>query len=212
MDGQPKKYSIYAFASLITGLVSVFFFGGFYIGALSLILGLMAFSDIQKNNYKGRGVAIIGLFFAILAIVLPFTVQPRLNKMALEAKDKNIATHLQLIAWNLESLHKELENFRTVNNQYPAALSELIDSNPPYIPAARLDSNQEGYNYAYFPDETNFLIVATPTADSVLGPASFCIMEDSVIRMDKDGGSISGRTMCGALESIPKLEKDLSKL
>lgn len=59
-----------AIASLVLGIFSFFPFFGLFFGIISLVLGIIALVQIRKGEYKGKGLAIIGIILSLCGIFL----------------------------------------------------------------------------------------------------------------------------------------------
>ncbi|WP_164779683.1 DUF4190 domain-containing protein [Paenibacillus kobensis] len=65
-----QKTSGKAIAALVLGLAGVVPYVGFVTSILAIIYSILAFRDIKRTGAKGRGMAVTGLIFAILFLIL----------------------------------------------------------------------------------------------------------------------------------------------
>ncbi|MGE0266950.1 MAG: type IV pilin protein [Candidatus Omnitrophota bacterium] len=126
----------------------------------------------MKSNKKAFTlveIMVVVLIIAILAaIAIPNLLRSRItaNESAAKATLKSIST--------------ALENYYSINNQYPLTTSPLIGEVPPYLSTDYFVGDHQGYNYTAALNLYTYSILAVPVSPST-GTASYTINTQGVL-------------------------------
>ena len=154
-----KKTSVLAKLSLVFGFLSIIPFYGSLFSIPALILGIIALVRISKerNNLKGRKLAIRGILLGTLgmltsvAIILPSILGAR------ESANEQVATA------SVRTISDALEAYATANNgKYPMSEFSLVDENVPYLSKSYDKQVIHGYRYLLELDTDSYRVVAKP--------------------------------------------------
>lgn len=215
MNEATKKYSIYAIASVIIALIALFLFGSYYLGGVALILSIMAFPDISNNQKKGKFLAILGLLLASLCFIIPFVIDPIVYKFRDKAKSDYGTFLAKASVHILNESRRGMEIFHTINKRFPVNFDEIKNTNPPMVDVLYFKEPWRGiqFNFAPHNNGEGFLLSAVPVAGSGLVSASFCVTEDNIFHVSREGINILDSETCKKLELLPTdLLKDIDNL
>lgn len=91
----------------------------------------------------------------------------------------------------MHSLISAVESYRSAQTPpaYPAALTDLSDADPQYVPDSLTDGDNQGYTFEFAQvSDDQYTLTATPTTDGVTGTRVFFTDETGVIRLDDADG------------------------
>ena len=137
--------------------------------------------------------------FSVLAEGILDEMQNKLMQSRMEANEASAQAALK-------ALNTAFEAYRASNAEsaYPKTLKELTDAQPPYITSDLASGTRYGYKFEIVNvDENSYLIIAYPESVNSTGRYSFCLMEDSKLRINQGGSRIESRSECS---NLPLLE------
>ncbi len=185
-EEQKKKTLGVAIASLICGCLVLIPLLGLLFSLAAIICGIIALVILnkKKESHKGQGLAISGIVlgglgililpvFALLAaIAIPNLLRARLNANEAVAK----AT--------VQTLYSACESYKAADQSqcYPGSISDLLDSESPYIDSELVSGSKNGYIFTYEGTCGSFEITAAPQDPGVSGSSIFMLDETGEMR------------------------------
>jgi prepilin-type N-terminal cleavage/methylation domain-containing protein len=139
----------------------------------------------ERNMRSRKGFTLVEIMIVVAIIVLLAAIAiPNLLRARLSA---NEATAIAA----MRTLSTAMESYRAAQSPpaYPAALTSLNASNPPYIDSVLAGGNKSGYTFTLSGGGNTYGIVATPQSENVTGVRSFFVDQSGVVRV---GNSTSG--------------------
>jgi len=124
-----------------------------------------------------------------------------------EVADKDrMSSNEEMASHTLRTLSTGYQSYQFSEKVAPKSCEELANTNPPYI--GNYMCEEEGaYVFKIIPERDGcYLIVGYPNPSKPpewSGRYSFCIMEDNIVRVDKNGGSIES---CNECNQLPRYE------
>jgi type II secretory pathway pseudopilin PulG len=137
--------------------------------------------------------------FSVLAEGILDEMQNKLIQSRMEANEAAAQA-------TLRTLNTAFEAYRASNAEpaYPKTLKELCEAQPPYITSDLASGTRYGYKFEIVNvDDDSYLITAYPESVNSTGRYSFCIKEDSKLRINQGGSRIESRSECS---NLPLLE------
>ncbi len=128
-----------------------------------------------------KGFTLVEIMIVVAIIVLLAAIAiPNLLRARLSA---NEATSIAA----MRTLSTAAESFRSAQSPpaYPADLTCLSNTTPPYIDSVLGSGNKSGYNYTYTQggSGTSYTVVAAPLTANVTGVRSFFVDSSGVVRV-----------------------------
>ena len=80
----------------------------------------------------------------------------------------------------LKSISNALENYYSINSQYPSSTSALLGDTPPYLSTDYFSTPHQGYNFSASLAAYTYSIVALPVSSST-GSASFSMTTQGIL-------------------------------
>ena len=138
---------------------------------------------MRAFNRKTRGFTLVEIMIvvAIIALIAAIAI-PNLLRARHNANETAAIGAVR-------TLSTACESFRAAQTPpaYPAALTDLSDADPQYVPAEITDGSNQGYDFAYDQvTDDQFTLVATPVTDNVTGTRHFFVDETGVLREGDD--------------------------
>lgn len=185
MSEEQKKTAGIAIASLVFSCLFLIPILGLLCSATAIVLGIVALVKISedKENLKGKGLAIAGISLGIMGIViipiiglLAAIAIPNFMRARILAQESAAAATMRTIA------AAEI-SYRATNPEY-ASLNQLGSEIPPYIDATLASGNKYGYAFAVATSgANNFYVVAIPESSV---NHTFYIDEDGILCKSND--------------------------
>ncbi len=122
-----------------------------------------------RSGFTLVEIMVVVLIIAILAaIAIPNLIRARVtaNESAAKATLKSIST--------------ALENYYSINSQYPTNTTALIGDVPPYLSTDYFASAHQGYTFAATLNPYTYSVIAVPVSTST-GSASYTINTQGVL-------------------------------
>ena len=200
-----KKTLGIAIASLVFGCFILIPILGLLFSLAAIILGIIALVKISKNkdSLKGNGLAIAGVILGGIGIVIvPVMVGilmaiaiPNFMRATVKVNASSAIADLNKIALASKKYYKD-------KNYYPVELKDLVYPESAYISANLFTPEKGVYDIEIVNTGNNstFLATAAPKTND-MWYASFCVVEDGVVRIDPDGGEIIDCDSCMNLEA-----------
>lgn len=126
----------------------------------------------MKNNSKAFTLVEIMVVVLIIAILAAIAI-PNLLRARITANESAAKA-------TLKSISNALENYYSINSQYPLTTSPLIGDVPPYLSTDYFVGDHQGYNFAASLTLYTYSVVATPVSAST-GTASYSINTQGVL-------------------------------
>ena len=124
---------------------------------------------INRSGFTLVEIMIVVFIVALLAtLAIPNLLQARITANESAAK----AT--------LKSISNALENYYSINSQYPSSTSALLGDTPPYLNTDYFSAPQQGYNFSAALAAYTYSIVALPVSTST-GSASFSMTTQGIL-------------------------------
>ena len=149
---------------------------------------------------------IISFILIILVILLTSPISVLAEGILDEMQNRLIQSRMEAneaaAQATLKTLNTAFEAYRVSNTEstYPKTLKELSGAQPPYITSDLASGIRYGYNFEIVNvSGDSFLITAYPEAINSTGRYSFCLMEDSSLRINQGGNRIESRSECSNL-------------
>ena len=132
---------------------------------------------------KARGFTLVEIMIvvAIIALIAAIAIPNLLRARHNANETAAIGT--------MRTLSTACESFRAAVTPpaYPAALTDLSDADPQYVPDEITDGTTQGYNFAFVQvSDDQYTLVATPVTDNVTGTRHFFVDETGVLREGDD--------------------------
>ncbi len=128
---------------------------------------------------KKRGFTLVEIMIVVAIIVLLAAIAiPNLLRARLNANEATaIAT--------MRTLSTAMESYRAAQTppSYPANLSILNTSTPPYIDSALATGNKSGYTFTLSAGTNTYTVTGTPQSVNVTGSRSFFVDSSGVVRV-----------------------------
>ena len=128
------------------------------------------------KTYLGFTLVEVMVVVAITSLLASLTI-PNAVRARINANEAYVINSLRRISTACES-------FRSVQPQptYPAALTDLSDSIPPYLTPVLTGGSIKGYSFTYTPNLPNqYTCTATPVTPGSTGVRTFVVDETGVI-------------------------------
>jgi len=124
---------------------------------------------------------VVAIIVLLAAIAIPNLLRARLNA--------NEATAIAA----MKTLSTAMESYRAAQTPptYPAALTNLNGSNPPYIDSVLASTNKSGYTFTLNASTNVFTVVAAPQTVNVTGSRGFFVDQSGVVRASGPAGTAS---------------------
>ena len=139
----------------------------------------------NKMLKRKKGFTLVEIMIVVAIIVLLAAIAiPNLLRARLSA---NEATAIAA----MRTLSTAYEGYRAAQSPpaYPAALTSLNASNPPYIDSVLASGNKSGYTFTPGGSGNMYTVIATPQTPNVTGVRSFFVDQSGVVRV---GNSTAG--------------------
>ena len=122
---------------------------------------------------------VVAIIVLLAAIAIPNLLRARLSA--------NEATAIAA----MRTLSTAMESYRAAQSPpaYPAALTSLNATNPPYIDSVLAGGNKSGYTFTPGGGGNTYSIVGSPQTANVTGVRSFFVDQSGVVRV---GTTVSG--------------------
>ena len=135
---------------------------------------------IGKNDSR-RGFTLVEIMIvvAIIVVLVAMTI-PGILRSRMNANEATAITSLKTIAWGAIT-------YRTANSAYPANLSQMGSTNPPYIDSVLSSGSKQGYGFTLSGDTGSFNATAVPTTINITGTRTFFTDTSGVIRSASNG-------------------------
>jgi len=130
-------------------------------------------------RFRRKGFTLVEIMIVVAIIVLLAAIAiPNLLRARLNA---NEATAIAA----MRTLSTAMESYRAAQSppSYPANLSLLNSSNPPYIDSQLSSGNKSGYTFTLSAGTNTYTVVATPQTENVTGVRSFFVDGSGVVRV-----------------------------
>jgi len=130
-------------------------------------------------RFRRKGFTLVEIMIVVAIIVLLAAIAiPNLLRARLNA---NEATAIAA----MRTLSTAMESYRAAQSppSYPANLSLLNSSNPPYIDSQLSSGNKSGYTFTLSAGTNTYTVVATPQTENVTGVRSFFVDASGVVRV-----------------------------
>lgn len=136
---------------------------------------------------RKKGFTLVEIMIVVAIIVLLAAIAiPNLLRARLSA---NEATTIAA----MRTLSTAMESFRAAQSppSYPALLTDLNATNPPYIDSVLASGVKGGYNFTFTQGAsgTTYTVVAGPQTPNVTGVRSFYVDQSGVVRV---GAAVTG--------------------
>src|ERR1041385_6236169 len=129
---------------------------------------------MRSHAKQGFTLVEIMIVVAIIALLAAIAI-PNLLRAKISANDA-------LAKGTLRALFTGSESFATSNGgQYPNAISELTNANPPYLSSDYCDKNHSGYYYSCSFDRKGYVFTATPVEVGTSGTTTWTISTGGVM-------------------------------
>lgn len=128
----------------------------------------------------------IMIVVAIIVLLTAFSI-PGLLRSRLNANEAAAIAALKTIASGAVA-------YRVCNADYPANLTVLTVSNPPYIDAVLGTGAKQGYNFVLLSGLGYFNVTAWPVSFNITGTRSFYIDASGVVRSSSSGNATAAST------------------
>ena len=139
----------------------------------------------MRLHRKGFTLVEIMIVVAIIALLAAIAI-PNLLRARHNANESAAIAGLRTVSTALES-------YRAAQTPpvYPAALTNLSGSTPPYIDTTLSSGTKQGYTYAYtlISNNQQYTCTATPQVSGTTGTRIFFVDETGVLRLSSAGGS-----------------------
>jgi hypothetical protein len=183
-----------AIAALFIGIMNLFLFGLFGVGAITgIIVGFIALSKIRKApmEYGGKGMATAGLTMSGLSVILSFVAIIAAVSIPAILQKRTIAKET-VVLMDIKTL-VQAETSYNVNNGRYGTIKQLVESQD----LAEYWSNElvNTYRFRVNADDSAFEIFATPSRYGPDGRRSFYT---SSLNLDKEIPVIHGADKGGA--------------
>ncbi len=184
MSQDKKKTLGLAVVSLILGCLILFPILGFLFGLAAIILGIIALGKISKDkeNFKGRGLAISGIILGAIGVVL-IPIIALLSAIAipnlLRARVNQNEVQAQAV---LRMISAGAETYAATEGEYPLSVYSLTVAGPPYLEQDYTHGVHSGYKFSCDFDFSNYKCRAVPEQ---------CIATGTKIYTLVTGGKIS---------------------
>ncbi|GEM_PF-3903011 len=154
-----KKTSLLAILSLAFGCMSFIpMYGGLF-PIPALILGIIALVRISKEevNLKGRKLAVTGILFGVLGLLLAIAIALPSILGAREAADANWARQ------KVMTISDAIETYVKANNgKYPISEFELVTGKEPYLSESYANQILHKYRFLLELNSDSYRVVAKP--------------------------------------------------
>ena len=122
---------------------------------------------------------VVAIIVLLAAIAIPNLLRARLNA--------NEATAIAA----MKTMSTAMESYRAAQTPptYPAAITSLNGSTPPYIDNVLAGGLKSGYNFSLSGATNTFSCTATPQTVNVTGSRSFFVDHSGVVRASAPGGT-----------------------
>ena len=124
---------------------------------------------------------VVAIIVLLAAIAIPNLLRARLNA--------NEATAIAA----MKTLSTAMESYRAAQTPpaYPATLTPLNTSTPPYIDNVLAAGLKSGYNFTLSGSTNTFTVFATPQTTNVTGSRSFYVDHSGVVRASTPGAAVT---------------------
>jgi len=117
----------------------------------------------MRNLKQEKGFALIEILIAIgIVASLSAVALPNILRMRTNANDVAAKAAIRTIAY-------AAEEYAVRNGRYPTHISELTQTNPPYLSEDYTASSQDGYTFTCSWSSTEYSCTATPVESSTTG-------------------------------------------
>ena len=154
-----KKTSLLAIVSLAFGCLSLIpMYGGLF-PVPALILGIIALVKIpkEKDNLKGRRLAVTGILLGVLGLLLAIAIALPSILGVKEAADANWAQQ------KVRTISDAIETYAKANNgKYPISEFELVNGDAPYLSESYANQIIHNYRFLLELNADSYRVVAKP--------------------------------------------------
>lgn len=127
-------------------------------------------------SFKLAGFTLVEIMIVVAIISLLAAIAiPNLIRARLSANEAAAETAIR-------TLHTAAQSYRAVNTAFPASLSVLASTTPPYIDSVLGAGSKNGYNFTITAATNTFSATARPQNYGTSGARSFFVDESGVIR------------------------------
>jgi len=123
--------------------------------------------------------------FTLIELIMVIVIIGILAAIAIPSMKRNYTIAKESVAQsNLRIISSALENYSTVNGNYPTDESQLTGANPPYLNQSFCGNTVSGYTYSCtFPNPADgtYTITATPSSCGVTGTRTYTITTGGVL-------------------------------
>lgn len=125
---------------------------------------------------------VVAIIVLLAALTFPGIVRSRMN-----ANEASAIASLKTISWAAVT-------FRAANPRYPANLSELSTTDPPYVDTVLGSGTKQGYNFTLAGGTNTYNVTAQPVLSNVTGVRTFYVNEQGVLRGSSNGTADANST------------------